>query len=133
MEALETVDTALFNAVFSYSVSRVCERTFDDLPDKRAEYPFVVLGSTQITETDYKTGALSRVIITISTWGSTDNRAELGQFAQAFLRLKKIRTASYRYIARSDEETAQTLIDTSVPSTQLLHGVITLTYDAYKL
>ena len=133
MTTIKSPELALFNAVFSYVQSRVCERVYDTPPDKQAVCPFVTLGTEQTTSTENKSDTAKRLFLTVHIWATTDQRQELELIRAKLVNLTKIRAAGFRFIARPDEETSDTITDTTVPNTQFLHGTVTLVYDAYNL
>lgn len=133
MTAIKSPELALFNAVFSYAQSRVCERVYDTPPDKQAVCPFVVLGTEQTTSTENKSDVAKRLFLTIHIWATTDQRQELELIRAKLVNLTKIRTTGWRFIARPDEETSDTITDETVPNSTFLHGTVTLVYDAYNL
>lgn len=133
MATITSPELALFNAVFSYVQSRVCERVYDTPPDKQTACPFVTLGTEQTTSTENKSNVDKRLFLTVHIWATTDQRQELELIRAKLVNLTKIRTTGWRFIARPDEETSDMIIDETVPNTQFLHGTITLVYDAYNL
>lgn len=133
MTTITSPELALFNAVFSYAQSRVCERVYDTPPDKQAVCPFVVLGTEQTTSTENKSDTAKRLFLTVHIWATTDQRQELELIRAKLVNLTKIRAAGFRFIARPDEETSDTITDTTVPNSTFLHGTVTLVYDAYNL
>lgn len=133
MTTIISPELALFNAVFSYAQSRVCERVYDTPPDKQAARPFVTLGTEQTTSTENKSDVAKRLFLTIHIWATTDQRQELELIRAKLVNLTKIRAAGWSFIARPDEETSDMIIDETVPNTQFLHGTVTLVYDAYNL
>lgn len=133
MTNIKSPELALFNAVFSYAQSRVCERVYDTPPDKQAVCPFVTLGTEQTTSTETKSNTAKRLFLTVHIWATTDQRQELELIRAKLVNLTKIRAEGWRLIARPDEETSDTITDTTVPNTQFLHGTVTLVYDAYNL
>lgn len=133
MTAIKSPELALFNAVFSYAQSHVCERVYDTPPDKQAVCPFIVLGTEQTTSTENKSDVAKRLFLTVHIWATTDQRQELELIRAKLLNLTKIRAAGFRFIARPDEETSDTITDTTVPNSTFLHGTVTLVYDAYNL
>ena len=133
MTTIKSPELALFNAVFSYVQSRVCERVYDTPPDEQTACPFVTLGTEQTTSTENKSDVAKRLFLTVHIWATTDQRQELELIRAKLVNLKKIRAAGWRFIARPDEETSDTTPDTTVPNTQFLHGTVTLVYDAYNL
>lgn len=133
MTNIKSPELALFNAVFSYAQSRVCERVYDTPPNKQEVCPFVTLGTEQTTSTENKSNTAKRLFLTVHIWATTDQRQELELIRAKLLNLTKIRAAGWRFIARPDEETSDTITDTTVPNTQFLHGTVTLVYDAYYL
>lgn len=133
MTTIKSPELALFNAVFSYVQSRVCERVYDTPPDEQAACPFVTLGTEQTTSTENKSDVAKRLFLTVHIWATTDQRQELELIRAKLVNLTKIRTAGFRFIARPDEETSDTITDTTVPNSTFLHGTVTLVYDAYNL
>lgn len=133
MTTITSPELALFNAVFSYAQSRVCERVYDTPPDKQAVCPFVMLGTEQTTSTENKSNVTKRLFLTVHIWATTDQRQELELIRSKLVNLTKIRATGWRFIARPDEETSDIITDTTVPNTQFLHGTVTLIYDAYNL
>ena len=133
MTTITSPELALFNAVFSYAQSRVCERVYDTPPDKQAVCPFVVLGTEQTTSTENKSDTAKRLFLTVHIWATTDQRQELELIRAKLVNLTKIRAAGFRFIARPEEETRDTITDTTVPNSTFLHGTVTLVYDAYNL
>lgn len=133
MTAIKSPELALFNAVFSYAQSRVCERVYDTPPDEQAACPFIMLGTEQTTSTENKSNTAKRLFLTVHIWATTDQRQELELIRAKLVNLTKIRATGWRFIARPDEETSDTITDTTVPNTQFLHGMVTLVYDAYNL
>ena len=133
MTTITSPELALFNAVFSYVQSRVCERVYDTPPDKQAVCPFVTLGTEQTTSTENKNDTAKRLFLTVHIWATTDQRQELELIRAKLVNLTKIRAAGFGFIARPDEETSDTITDTTVPNSTFLHGTVTLVYDAYNL
>lgn len=133
MTAIKSPELALFNAVFSYAQSHVCERVYDTPPDKQAVCPFIVLGTEQTTSTENKSDVAKRLFLTVHIWATTDQRQELELIRAKLVNLTKIRAAGFKFIARPDEETSDTITDTTVPNSTFLHGTVTLVYDAYNL
>lgn len=133
MTAIKSPELALFNAVFSYAQSHVCERVYDTPPDEQVACPFVTLGTEQTTSTENKSDVAKRLFLTVHIWATTDQRQELELIRAKLLNLTKIRAAGFRFIARPDEETSDTITDTTVPNSTFLHGTVTLVYDAYNL
>ena len=133
MTTITSPELALFNAVFSYAQSRVCERVYDTPPDEQAACPFVTLGTEQTTSTENKSNTAKRLFLTVHIWATTDQRQELELIRAKLVNLTKIRAAGWRFIARPNEETSDTITDTTVPNSTFLHGTVTLVYDAYYL
>lgn len=133
MTTITSPELSLFNAVFSYAQSRVCERVYDTPPDEQASCPFVTLGTEQTTSTENKSNTAKRLFLTVHIWATTDQRQELELIRAKLVNLTKIRTTGFRFIARPDEETSDTITDTTVPNSTFLHGTVTLVYDAYNL
>lgn len=133
MTAIKSPELALFNAVFSYAQSHVCERVYDTPPDEQVACPFVTLGTEQTTSTENKSDTAKRLFLTVHIWATTDQRQELELIRAKLVNLTKIRAAGFRFIARPDEETSDTITDTTVPNSTFLHGTVTLVYDAYNL
>lgn len=133
MTTITSPELALFNAVFSYAQSRVCERVYDTPPDEQAACPFITLGTEQTTSTENKSNTAKRLFLTVHIWATTDQRQELELIRAKLANLTKIRAAGWRFIARPDEETSDTITDTTVPNSTFLHGTVTLVYDAYYL
>lgn len=133
MTTITSPELALFNAVFSYAQSRVCERVYDTPPDEQAACPFITLGTEQTTSTENKSNTSKRLFLTVHIWATTDQRQELELIRAKLVNLTKIRAAGWRFIARPDEETSDTITDTTVPNSTFLHGTVTLVYDAYYL
>lgn len=133
MTTITSPELALFNAVFSYAQSRVCERVYDTPPDKQEVCPFVTLGTEQTTSTENKSNTAKRLFLTVHIWATTDQRQELELIRAKLVNLTKIRAAGWSFIARPDEETSDTITDTTVPNSTFLHGTVTLVYDAYNL
>lgn len=133
MTAIKSPELALFNAVFSYAQSHVCERVYDTPPDEQAVCPFVTLGTEQTTSTENKSDVAKRLFLTVHIWATTDQRQELELIRAKLVNLTKIRAAGFKFIARPDEETSDTITDTTVPNSTFLHGTVTLVYDAYNL
>lgn len=133
MITIKSPELALFNAVFSYAQSRVCERVYDTPPAKQVACPFVTLGTEQTTSTENKSDTAKRLFLTVHIWATTDQRQELELIRAKLVNLTKIRAAGWRFIARPDEETSDTITDTTVPNSTFLHGTVTLVYDAYNL
>lgn len=133
MATITSPELALFNAVFSYAQSHVCERVYDTPPDEQVACPFVTLGTEQTTSTENKSDTAKRLFLTVHIWATTDQRQELELIRAKLVNLTKIRAAGFRFIARPDEETSDTITDTTVPNSTFLHGTVTLVYDAYNL
>ena len=133
MTTITSHELALFNAVFSYAQSHVCERVYDTPPDEQVACPFVTLGTEQTTSTENKSDTAKRLFLTVHIWATTDQRQELELIRAKLVNLTKIRAAGFRFIARPDEETSDTITDTTVPNSTFLHGTVTLVYDAYNL
>lgn len=133
MTTITSPELVLFNAVFSYAQSRVCERVYDTPPDEQAACPFITLGTEQTTSTENKSDVAKRLFLTVHIWATTDQRQELELIRAKLVNLTKIRAAGWRFIARPDEETSDTITDTTVPNSTFLHGTVTLVYDAYNL
>lgn len=133
MTTITSPELVLFNAVFSYAQSRVCERVYDTPPDEQAACPFITLGTEQTTSTENKSNTAKRLFLTVHIWATTDQRRELELIRAKLVNLTKIRAAGWRFIARPDEETSDTITDTTVPNSTFLHGTVTLVYDAYNL
>ena len=133
MTAIKSPELALFNAVFSYAQSHVCARVYATPPDKQAVCPFIVLGTEQTPSTENKSDVAKRLFLTVHIWATTDQRQELELIRAKLVNLTKIRAAGFKFIARPDEETSDTITDTTVPNSTFLHGTVTLVYDAYNL
>lgn len=133
MTNIKSPELALFNAVFSYAQSRVCERVYDTPPDEQAACPFITLGTEQTTSTENKSNTAKRLFLTVHIWATTDQRQELELIRAKLVNLTEIRAEGWRFIARPDEETSDMIIDETVPNSVFLHGTVTLVYDAYNL
>ena len=107
----------LYDKIFEVSQSLGFD-TYDYLPAKEVDYPFVQLANTQQTTINLKTakgGLISQV---------TQMMEQLNQLADGTLI-----TDNFRFIGRNNQSDFQIMNDTSVPDTVLVHGVLTLFFN----
>lgn len=122
---MKAVDQDLFDTFFSLS-TKLGYPTYDYLPGKTAEYPFVVIGAVNIGQTLVKLAKIETVSLTIDIWGKREQRQKVSTImdeldTQAHL-IKSLR--GYR-VVYSKMTTKQIIGDTST-SSFLWHGILDL-------
>lgn len=122
----------LFNRVFEFSQSVIGYDTYDMLPEKNVDYPFIVLDDMQDIPSNLKTDVIGRTTITVHIWGNNEMRLEVSEAIGKFIKLKEIESEHFKFKARLNEENSQLLNDTSVENTNLIHGVVTLVFDWFR-
>lgn len=127
-----TANLELFNRVFEFSQSVIGYDTYDMLPERDADYPFIVLDDMQDILNNLKTDVVGRTTITVHIWGNDEMRLEVSEAIGKFIKLKEIESEHFKFKARLNEENSQLLNDTSVENTNLVHGVVTLIFDWFR-
>ena len=105
----------LYDKIFEVSQS-LGFNTYDYLPAKEVDYPFVQLANTQQT---------------IHVWGTLKMRYQVTQMMERLNQLADgtLCTDNFRFIGRNNQSDFQIMNDTSVPDTVLVHGVLTLFFN----
>lgn len=118
----------LYNEIY-----KICKSTsypvYDQLPDDSAPYPFIIVGQVQEQTSDlaYQQGA--ELTITIDVWGNEDNRPEIDQISGYLMLLDTLKVDGYIYRARPSQNSFTTMVDETVPNTELLHGMLELHFE----
>lgn len=115
----------LYNEIY-----KICELTgypvYDDLPDDTAPYPFIIIGQVQEQASDLPYGQGANLTINIDIWGTEDNRPEINKISSYLMLLDLVKANGYVYQAKHDLNSFSTMIDDTVPSTDLIHGMLEL-------
>ena len=122
----------LFNRIFEFSQMVIGYDTYDMLPEKDVDYPFIVLDNMQDIPNNLKTETVGRTTITVHVWGNNEMRLEVSEAIGKLIKLKEIESEHFKFKARLNEENSQLLNDTSVENTTLIHGVMTLVFDWFR-
>lgn len=104
--------------------------TYDYLPmeSQNAPYPFVLIGNTQLVPDGTKSALNGDITQTIDVWNIADDRATtnsmINQIYDSALKCKG--TEHYRMAFNKQRSETRMVIDTSVQSAVLLHGILDL-------
>ena len=120
----------LYDKIFEVSQSLEFD-TYDCLPAKEVDYPFVQLANTQQTTLNLKTAKGGLISQTIHVWGTLKMRYQVTQMMEQLNQLADgtLITDNFRFIGRNNQSDFQIMNDTSVPDTVLVHGVLTLFFN----
>lgn len=118
----------LFNCLFSFCSDQGWD-IYPTPPNDKAKYPFVVIDNVENIPQNLKTKVFGRCSITIHVWGNEDMRLEVNNILDKLTNLNVLKTDHYSFQNRFNEDQSQILNDTSVESTDLIHGIQTLVFD----
>lgn len=120
----------LYDKIFEVSQSLGFD-TYDYLPAKEVEYPFIQLANTQQTTLNLKTAKGGLISQTIHVWGTLKMRYQVTQIMEQLNQLsdRTLITDNFRFVGRNNQSDFQIMNDTSVPDTVLVHGVLTLFFN----
>lgn len=120
----------LYDKIFEVSQSLRFD-TYDYLPVKEVDYPFVQLANTQQTTLNLKTAKGGLISQTIHVWGTLKMRYQVTQMMEQLNQLADgtLITDNFRFVGRNNQSDFQIMNDTSVPDTVLVHGVLTLFFN----
>lgn len=112
----------IFNAVFKTCL-KLGYRTFDYLPSKDTQMPFVFVGEQFGTDRANKSTVTGLVTQTIHIYNDYRKRGDTSTMMDDIKReLRKLRNTTNFYISIKNIN-SRTLLDTSTPQT-LVHGII---------
>lgn len=104
--------------------------TYDYLPaeDKRVKYPFVYIGNTQEVPNQTKTNLTGSVVLSIDCWGTPKQRLIISEMVERFFNtsIGRVHTENYLFYGNAQQQSKQIQLDTSVPNSTLVRGMITI-------
>ncbi|UPU32303.1 hypothetical protein [Pediococcus acidilactici] len=104
--------------------------TYDYLPasNEKVKYPFVVLSGIEDNKGNTKTELTGSIVLTIDCWGTPKQRSTIHEMVERFFHASvgHVNTESYSYYGQAQQQSTRILIDTSVPNSTLLHGIVTV-------
>ncbi|KAF0500073.1 hypothetical protein GBP19_04015 [Pediococcus acidilactici] len=102
--------------------------TYDYLPPDKVKYPFVVMSSVEDNKNNTKTELTGSIVLTIDCWGIPKQRLTINEMVERFFyaSVGHVNTESYSYYGQAQQQSTRILIDTSVPNSTLLHGIVTV-------
>lgn len=102
--------------------------TYDYLPPDKVKYPFVVMSSVEDNKNNTKTELTGSIVLTIDCWGTPKQRLTINEMVERFFyaSVGHINTENYSYYGQAQQQSTRMLIDTSVPNSTLLHGIVTV-------
>ncbi|MBF7139927.1 hypothetical protein ITQ84_05925 [Pediococcus pentosaceus] len=104
--------------------------TYDYLPasNEKVKYPFVVLSGIEDNKGNTKTELTGSIVLTIDCWGTPKQRSTIHEMVERFFHasIGHINTKNYSYYGQAQQQSTRILIDTSVPNSTLLHGIVTV-------
>lgn len=119
----------IFDYFYAFSLKNGY-RTYDYLPpeEEKAPYPFVYIGNVQGISGGTKTSLNGSVVINIDVWGSRKQRLTVSQMVERFFyeSIGHISSKNYLFYGNMQEQDKQLRVDTSVPHTVLMRGMLTL-------
>lgn len=123
---MRSPEKALFDYFYALSESHGLP-TFDYLPaEKETAYPFIYIGQTQTQGQNNKYSRSDHIFLTIDVWGDKKQRKTVSEIADGLFNcaIGRIKTAEYEFYGRSNQQSKQMMIDTSVPNTVYQRGHI---------
>lgn len=102
--------------------------TYDYLPPDKVKYPFVVISGVEDNKNNTKTELTGSIVLTIDCWSTPKQRLTITDMVERFFyaSVGHIQTENYRYYGNAQQQSTRILIDTSVPNSTLLHGIVTV-------
>ena len=123
---MKSPEQSLFDYFYSLCLKHNLP-TFDYLPvESESTYPFVYIGQTQTQGQNNKYSRSDHIFLTLDVWGSKKQRKTVSEIADGLFNcaIGKIQTAEYEFYGRSNQQSKQMMIDTSVPNTVYQRGHI---------
>ncbi len=123
---MRSPEKALFDYFYSLSLTHGLP-TFDYLPaESETSCPFIYIGQTQTQGQNNKYSRSDHIFLTIDVWGSKKQRKTVSEIADGLFNcaIGRIKTAEYEFYGRSNQQSKQMMIDTSVPNTVYQRGHI---------
>lgn len=122
----------MFDWFFKWSVNNGYD-TYDYLPpeSEHVAYPFVYVGNVQGVPDATKTELTGSVYLNIDIWGTRKQRLTVSQIVERFFHaaIGYIRTPNYFYYGQPNQQSKRLQLDTSVPNTILMRGLLELKLD----
>ncbi|MCT3021064.1 hypothetical protein EFN43_08335 [Pediococcus pentosaceus] len=104
--------------------------TYDYLPasNEKVKYPFVVLSGIEDNKGNTKTELTGSIVLTIDCWGTPKQRLIISEMVERFFNasIGRVHTENYLFYGNAQQQSTRILIDTSVPNSTLLHGIVTV-------
>ena len=123
---MKSPEQSLFDYFYSLCLKHNLP-TFDYLPvESESTYPFVYIGQTQTQGQNNKYSRSDHIFLTLDVWGSKKQRKTVSEIADGLFNcaIGRIKTAEYEFYGRSNQQSKQMMIDTSVPNTVYQRGHI---------
>ncbi|RHW46814.1 hypothetical protein DS832_04820 [Bombilactobacillus bombi] len=119
----------IFDYFYAFSLKNRY-RTYDYLPpeEDKVPYPFVYIGNVQGISGGTKTSLNGSVVINIDVWGSRKQRLTVSEMVERFFReaIGHVNSKNYLFYGNMQDQDKQLRVDTSVPHTILMRGMLTL-------
>ncbi|UQS82606.1 hypothetical protein MOO45_02865 [Bombilactobacillus folatiphilus] len=119
----------IFDYFYSFSLKNQY-KTYDYLPAKEnnAPYPFVYVGNVQGVSGGSKTALNGSVVIDIDVWGNQKQRLTVSTMVDRFFHaaIGRIDGLNYVFYGKVQDQSKQIRVDTSVPNTVLVRGMLNL-------
>lgn len=109
-------------------ISQLGYRVFTFLPKERTEYPFVVVGDTQLLPKATKSFLIGEVNIAIHVWSDMNNRKKVSDIINTLLHnFSRIRQIGKRQWSMKLGSDSQIIKDNSTDE-QLYHGILSVNF-----
>lgn len=104
--------------------------TYDYLPpqSKKVKYPFVYIGNLEEITSQTKTNLTGSVVLNIDCWGTPRQRLIISEMVERFFyaSIGRVNTENYRFYGNAQQQSKQIQLDTSVPNSILVRGMVTI-------
>lgn len=104
--------------------------TYDYLPpqNEKVKYPFVYVGNLEGTPSQTKTNLTGSVVLNIDCWGTPKQRLIISEMVEHFFyaSIGRVNTENYRFYGDAQQQSKQVQLDTSVPNSTLMRGMVTI-------
>lgn len=132
IEIVKSPEQEIFDYFYAFSLYNHYS-TFDYLPteDVDPEYPFVYIGDVQGISGGTKSSLNGSVVINIDVWGTHTQRLVVSNMVNNFYHraVGHITSKNYRFFGNLQGQSKQIIIDTTVPRTVLIRGILSLRLD----
>nr|WP_275415078.1 hypothetical protein [Pediococcus pentosaceus] len=104
--------------------------TYDYLPSqsKKVKYPFVYIGNLEEISSQTKTNLTGSVVLSIDCWGTPKQRLIISEMVERFFyaSIGHVSTENYRFYGNAQQQSKRMQLDTSVPNSTLMRGMVTI-------